>query len=841
MRFFSLLILGLSLLVTGCQTAPPAGDPDALREYQLQQIETDFWITIDKGHHQQAVKIFEQQLGSDYERKRLKGWTWQEELAKLFICDAYYKVRNYGKFFGCVDRLEKEIETLEYTPEKNMMIQILLRDNESSVRGLSRKLFLQSQVLSLLAKGNLDLGHYDKAQKYSEQALDKVVGNDFENAFSGAKRAVWHKAVVEGYRLAALSNIFIGDIAKARQHLKNLEAITISVAGDHAYKKRKHIALAQINMALEQYQEALEVLNRYDNQSPSVFLVAVGFLGDPMLVVGTGIEVALLADEAATADDINKFVAVNLPKSVMLAKAQYGSGNTAEARKIYDLLLGNVILPNFSGMYYLVLHERALIAFEDKDDELAVRLLKKAVEVIESQRSTIDTEASKIGFVGDKQAVYGLLVSALVAQKKDSEAFVYAERGKARAMVDILAEKRSFKGGKTGSADNVALMEKLAAAEQAGLTDLVERVQGKVQTRSVSGVQQQLILSSPELASLVVVQPPDVRKIRKRLAKNEVLIEYFGQREELFAFIVSNKDVQAVVLNGKGLLQAVERFRKAVSDPDSSDYKTEGKALYDRIVRPLANHLRGKTITIVPHGPLHYVSFAALHNGKQYFIDQAALRIMPSAAVMEYLKNDRRVSQPKMLALGNPDLKDANMDLPGAEKETRALMKLVKGSRVLLRQQASESAAKEYAEDFDYIHFASHGVFDNNKPLNSGLLLAADNANDGVLTVSELYDMRINADLVTLSACETGLGKNASGDELVGLTRAFLFAGADTIVSSLWAVEDNATAKLMQSFYRQLGKQNKREALRFAQMKVRDEYNSHPVFWAPFQLTGAIN
>jgi len=121
--------------------------------------------------------------------------------------------------------------------------------------------------------------------------------------------------------------------------------------------------------------------------------------------------------------------------------------------------------------------------------------------------------------------------------------------------------------------------------------------------------------------------------------------------------------------------------------------------------------------------------------------------------------------------------------------------------------------------------------------LSSGLYLAKDAKNDGVLTVGELYSMNLDADLVTLSACETGLGKVANGDDVVGLTRGFLYAGSRSIVASLWSVDDQATATLMKAFYENLSNQNKQEALRLAQLKTRKTF-PHPFYWAAFQLTG---
>ena len=133
----------------------------------------------------------------------------------------------------------------------------------------------------------------------------------------------------------------------------------------------------------------------------------------------------------------------------------------------------------------------------------------------------------------------------------------------------------------------------------------------------------------------------------------------------------------------------------------------------------------------------------------------------------------------------------------------------------------------------------THGRFDPDQPLHSGLLLAKDTQNNGFLSLSDLYSLRLHADLVTLSACDTGLGKIRNGDDVVGLTRGFLYAGSNTVVASLWGVDDQATSYLMEQFYADLKTNNKGEALRQAQLATRKKYN-HPFYWAAFGLTGKL-
>ena len=187
-----------------------------------------------------------------------------------------------------------------------------------------------------------------------------------------------------------------------------------------------------------------------------------------------------------------------------------------------------------------------------------------------------------------------------------------------------------------------------------------------------------------------------------------------------------------------------------------------------------------------------------------------------------------------ILVFGNPDLGDSRYDLVYAQNEAIAVAGTQPRSKVLLRADATETAFKKYGGDFNFIHFATHGQFNADEPLSSALLLAKDAESDGRLTVDKLYSSKIDVDLVTLSACETGLGRIANGDDIVGLTRGFLYAGSSSIVASLWRVDDLATADLMTQFYTNLKTLDKREALRQAQLQTKKKYD-HPFYWASFQ------
>ena len=194
--------------------------------------------------------------------------------------------------------------------------------------------------------------------------------------------------------------------------------------------------------------------------------------------------------------------------------------------------------------------------------------------------------------------------------------------------------------------------------------------------------------------------------------------------------------------------------------------------------------------------------------------------------------------------MGNPDLGDPVFDLPFAEQEVGTIKWNFPKVTVLTRDEATESWVREHISEFNIIHIASHGEFDPVNPLMSAIKLAspkdtngAKPKSDGNLEAGEIFGMTITADMVFLSACQTGLGKITAGDDVVGLNRSFFFAGTHTVISSLWRVSDVSTAVMIKTFYRLYRNQNKADCLRKAAMHVKTHY-PHPGYWGAFTLVG---
>jgi CHAT domain-containing protein len=261
------------------------------------------------------------------------------------------------------------------------------------------------------------------------------------------------------------------------------------------------------------------------------------------------------------------------------------------------------------------------------------------------------------------------------------------------------------------------------------------------------------------------------------------------------------------------------------------------RQLYAWLIAPLQSYLTTRLVGIIPYGPLHYLPFAALSDGRRYFGEEHTLFYLPSASVLPFIQQKRKGELSSMLAVGQGQAKGLPA-LAFAEQEAQQVAALYQ-TQALVGAAATEAAFLAGASTHNILHLAAHAQLNRANPLFSRIVLAPAGASDGALEVHEIYGLDLQrADLVVLSACQTYLGETSAGDDIVGLNRAFLYAGAPTVIASLWNVDDQATSRLMVAFYARLrAGVGKAEALRAAQAEVRAAY-PHFYYWAAFVLTG---
>lgn len=748
-----------------------------------------------------ASAKYEQALGVTEAQIKASGHASSAKLTVL--CLSYARVKRYDRLFECADLLEQNIKRGDTTSTD---LDELARESPI-LGGMARSKFAGNKEML----GDITyLPHYLRAEAYIDLAK-------YPQAVQEAKKAYFfvdRQAQIGILGTLGLAFALNGDKAQALQMSDRLSGLSIA---NPVMKASRNFAVAKIHVALNDFGKALEEIRKND---PTAHVMLANLFFGAMM---SGQSMAVYEE---------------IPRKFMLSKCLMETGDVSAARLGYDALLEMPQIRENGDIYWMILFDRGKIAERDGDSRNAIDLYDRAVEVIEQQRSTINTESSKIGFVGDKQALYFQLIQVLLQQKQYEKAFEYVERAKSRALVDLLASKKDFA---VRGSDQDAVRAALAADDAAEAEAVIQNADlDKSGTRNLRiKARKALRDNAPELASFISVTSQPIGELLAALPEDETLVEYYYQGNDMFAFILDHERLQAVRLDANGLAAQVQNLRKALEDPLSPAWQQSSHALYQRLWLPIENRLAGRNVIVVPHGVLHYLPFAALQdNDGKFVIDRFAMRFMPSASVLRYLRQSMpKKAAERLFVLGNPDLGDPALDLQFAGDEARQVAALFPESQLLSRKDASKSNFRKFAPLFTRIHFATHGKFQADEPLKSGLYLAKGSDNDGVLTVSEIYSTNLDADLVTLSACETGLGKITNGDDVVGLTRGFLYAGSRSIVASLWSVDDKATSALMAAFYRNMASMDKRQALRQAQMEARKHF-PQPFFWAAFQLTG---
>jgi CHAT domain-containing protein len=353
----------------------------------------------------------------------------------------------------------------------------------------------------------------------------------------------------------------------------------------------------------------------------------------------------------------------------------------------------------------------------------------------------------------------------------------------------------------------------------------------------------ELPASSDEGHSLTSAATITVSGVRAVIPANTVLVEYYQAGPDIIAAVLDRTTLKIVrlttaqrVAESLRMLQfQFSRFRlsparKANPQTRSAEpAERHLQALYQELVAPIRHLLTGSHLVLVPHGILHHIPLHALHDGREYLIDRFTISYAPSASVWAICQRRAAVSGEMSLILGVH-----GTNTPWIPDEVREVAAVLPNSRVFKGAEATYNVLRTFGPASRFIHIATHGVFRQDNPLFSMVKLG-----DSHLSHYDLYRLQLPAELVTVSGCATGMNVVTAGDETMGLARGLLYAGARTLLLTLWDVHDRSTAEFMRCFYQQLGAKgkSKSEALREAMLETRNRY-PHPHDWAPFVLVG---
>ncbi|WP_248323963.1 CHAT domain-containing protein [Caballeronia sp. Sq4a] len=662
------------------------------------------------------------------------------------------------------------------------------RAAEARVRDAETIATLSQEGQLLLARDQVKLDGY----AYCSMSVAAAERGDFRESIEAASRALVVARQTDNANLAALSRrdlaiaySYAGDLDDAERYAK--EAIAAGAKNPEQVLAPAHKVLGDIaarrgdpQAALVEYRAALATASpRY---RPMVLLsITNGQIaaGDPTGARATFEQTAAVS--GTLLGPLRKRIEGNLLLAENKPEAALAAFAASATKTGTDANYDNLWAHEGMGRAYLALGQR----------KAARAAWLAALDDSESIRARFRSDEFKTGLFSDTQTVFEETIALVVDDGDYPLAWTLSERSRGRALLDVVRNR---------------------------LASQVDETQLNGRTLSLD-------------------------EVRGALHPGEAIVEYHGLPDRLIAWVVRADGIQGFTLpiprNDMSL--AVGDFRNAIirGRPQAITYGTKLDAL---LIRPLG--LRGdERLVIVPNGALHYMPFQALKNEQGFLIQRHAMALAPSASIaVQLVRRQQRVAS-NLVAFGNPRI-SPQFDLPGAEAEVRAIGPLFAERDTFLQSDVTRKTFSENAPGGRIVHVATHAQADTIDPLHSRVLLApSTQPADGPdpLLAADIYNLRFDSvALVTLSACETALGRIERGDEIMGFTRAFFYAGASALLVSMWPVADESTALTMSTFYGALTKGEQAiDAMRAAQLAVlADSRFAHPFYWAPFDLMG---
>lgn len=449
--------------------------------------------------------------------------------------------------------------------------------------------------------------------------------------------------------------------------------------------------------------------------------------------------------------------------------------------------------------------------------DTAMKYYERAITELERRRGQLTRDELKTALSADRgvQYLYFMAARASMRKKDYAHAFVLAERGKARGLLDLMAG--STAGVKVPAQEDATLRVWRQLSAQLTLRrgliaherlkaqsdrELVGQLSGQLEADEarMREIEVELARHMPNVGQALSTEAPilSARQVAEALPEDTALIEFVFLDNELLHWTINRNGLQhaeCIPADTLELAQNIREFHRACESGRAIEPDGIAAALAKVFLEPGAPVLRThQHLIIVPYGAAHLLPFQALYFDGQPLIATHTVRYLPSASMLQFLPARPTTQKQTMLAVGNP-----TGDLVNASIEAEFVASLF-GEKPLIGDAATEEAVRALVGQHTLLHFATHGKLNEQNPLASSILLA----NREELSVYELMGLRLDADLVVLSACNTGQGQATGGDDVLGLTRGLLGAGARAAIVSLWPVDDQSTSLLMGEFYRQL-------------------------------------
>jgi len=524
---------------------------------------------------------------------------------------------------------------------------------------------------------------------------------------------------------------------------------------------------------------------------------------------------------------------------------------TVQSQKQLQQQLGRIVPVNESRDAFT----DGVLAEMQGNNDLALGHYLKSIDALERDRRSLRDEAGRGTFAADRINFYYAAVLQLLDRRRFADAFVTFERARSRALADLLASRKLALARPEEQrlyADSALIRSQIADAQSRLLELASEPDASKNATRltSLNGqiraleeqyrqASSRIATEAPRLQNLVDAKPASLKALQDAMrAERFELIQYLVQESGVVVWHIGPDSitVRNVFLPRPQVIAKVASLQKSLSDRNAKFDETTARELFLYLIQPVLAQIRSDRLVIVPHEDLNYVPFQAFQDPAdgRYLGERFQISYAPSASVLLGFKRSSTLAGGRLFAAADPSI-------VAAVGEVASIGKLFPGrSRVISNNLALESEVKTVVRDYDIVHLSVHGKFNAAEPMLSYVALAAGASDDGRLTAAEMFGLPLdNSRLVVLSACDTGRAEATHANEVIGLVRALIYAGAGALVLSYWEVDSDATALWMRTFYEAALTRPIAEAARVALTRVKsDPAYSHPYYWAAFAMVG---
>ncbi|MCP4352923.1 MAG: tetratricopeptide repeat protein [Desulfobacterales bacterium] len=800
------------------------------------EILYDLGIVLENSYkYQQALDHFRHATNHYKElgNKRLLASQYANtgRIYDLRLSQYLMAIKEYNKAFSLYHELKMTVDTAQTLLDIGRCYRLMGKLSEAESHYSQALKLIESEPENIRLKAKIII---EQANNAWYQARYQDAFNLSKTAFDLAKKNNWPLLQVISLNTEGLIWCTLRDNQKALKKLEKALSVakTLKVRKDEIATTLNNMSKVYCEMKL--YPKAIETIDKaitIDREINSRWAIAYDFYVKGFIFLRRKLPknaIPLFKEAIANAQIISN--RINETKSLMgLGLAHKALDHYVTARITLEKALDLSHSMGLREIEWYCLYELSSIKLKEGKKQEAKTLLLAATKVVENMRSEIKVKQILEGFVVNRWIVYETLISLLVDMGEIKHAFEVAERSRFielldnyKLKVDGTIEQDFYE--RSRELKNIIIDYEKLLLQASGE---IERKFIKNELGQLKDEYHDMMIENqkkiPQLSSILSINPIKMDGIKAHLDSRVALAVYYIVSQEIFCWLIKYDELKfyRIPVNRSSLENAITDYRRLIQDFKPIDVRL--KQLSNWLLSPLLLELEGISyLGIVPHGHLHYLSFATLPDTKGYLIDRIPLFYLPSTNLLRYTF-DRRIENKnniRVLAISNHFLDDP------FQKVKTSIWKFP--DMTIITEKVTESWLSRNIMNFEIIHMDA---------LSSIYKISQYRDKDNFFNIFEISNLKLNTDLIVLNTCQPKLEKVKRADDVIRLNMAFFYAGTHTIISNLWQVSDTSTAILNKHFYSHYENNSKAECLREAMLHIRNRY-PHPAHWGTYTLLG---